>query len=134
MKRLTIIITGFLICSASTCKHPFADTFTRLSVKNESSQDILFIVSLNYPDTTIPEKKDLYGVSPNQTRGKDYSASDWSDVFDRTSNDTLSVFIFSADTVDMVDWQQVRSQYNILKRYDLSQSDVETMQSTISYP
>jgi hypothetical protein len=74
MKTIVVLILIGAVCAAGTCKqNPLAESFTRLSVKNESEQGIFFLVSENYPDTSILDTPQLYGVAPNEIRGKDYS-------------------------------------------------------------
>ncbi len=49
-------------------------------------------------------------------------------------NDTLSIFIFHSDTVSSYPWQTIRTEYKILKRYDLSIADLERLNYKVSYP
>ena len=57
----------------------------------------------------------------------------WDKVFEKLPSDTLSIFIFSGDTIAIYDWQTIRSNYNVLKRYDLSYQDMESLNWTITY-
>jgi len=50
------------------------------------------------------------------------------------NTDTLSFFILSPDTILKYGWEDVRKNYRILKRYDLSYSDVESLDFKIYYP
>jgi|GEM_PF-1085380 len=45
----------------------------------------------------------------------------------------LTIFLFSQDTIDQVPWEKVTSEYNILKRYDLSKSKLDSLNWTIEY-
>ena len=58
----------------------------------------------------------------------------WSKFFRELPHDTLSVFIFHTDTLKNNSWEEVRDHYKILKRYDLSLSDLEKMHFKIVYP
>ncbi len=59
----------------------------------------------------------------------------WESIFeDFLPVDTLSVFLFHSDTISSVSWERIREEYIILKRYDLSFSDLEEMNWTITYP
>ncbi|NLL27401.1 MAG: hypothetical protein GX259_01250 [Bacteroidales bacterium] len=62
------------------------------------------------------------------------SKEKWEKVFKKLPKDTLSIFIFDSDTLAKYSWDRIRSDYNILKRYDLSLKDLETQNWTISYP
>jgi hypothetical protein len=61
------------------------------------------------------------------------SKKDWDEVL-VSPKDTISMFILSKDTLDKYDWAKIRSDYNILKRYDLSLADLQRMNWTITYP
>lgn len=61
------------------------------------------------------------------------SEKDWSEVL-VPPKDTISIFILSKGTVDKYDWEKIRVEYNILKRYDLSLSDLQNNNWMITYP
>lgn len=48
--------------------------------------------------------------------------------------DSLMFFIFSADTLKKYSWDEIREDYKILKRYDLSVVDLDSLNWTITYP
>ncbi len=48
--------------------------------------------------------------------------------------DTVSIFILSKDTVNYYSWDKIRSDYNILKRYDLSLDDLKNLSWNVTYP
>jgi len=89
-----------------------------------------------YPDTSLPlnnvlrenriypEKKQVVVVT-----------LDWDKFFDKyLPNDTLSVFIFHADTLNKYTWEEIRDGYKIENRYDLSLDDLKKMNFVITYP
>jgi hypothetical protein len=136
MKKLLIGCSILFFCYAGTCrKNPLAKNVFRIWVENKTNKAITFLVSRNYPDTTIPDEENkLRGVAPSTRNPYDFSEKKWSDVFDNLPADTLSVFIFSGDTLVKYNWQQIRSGYKILKRYDLSRQDIERLNYTTTYP
>ncbi len=137
MNRIVFFLLIFTLLCAGTCKkNPFFKSVLQLSIDNKSSKVLAAYYSLEYPDTTIVAnyEKHLFGIPPNKKVGDDYSDKKWSDVFARTPKDTLSVFIFSGDTVAAYSWDEIRSGYKVLKRLDLSQSDLEAMNYTVTYP
>jgi hypothetical protein len=88
-----------------------------------------------YPDTLIMEEMEplTRGIQP----GGRYiynSSNEWAYVFSRFPRDTISIYIFHTDTVNKFSWDTIRSQYKVLKRYDLSYDDVEKMNFEIPYP
>ncbi len=135
MKKLFIAI-AVLTCLAGTCrKNPFAENRYSIWLKDEQGKGFIFLVSKQYPDTSIPDAyNELAGVQANSRTPYDFHEDKWSDVFENLPADTLSIFIFSGDTLVKYDWQEVRNGYKILKRYDLSQQDIERRNNTITYP
>ncbi len=106
----------------------------RLYVENKTSKVIVFYVGFKYPDISLEEDPLLVGIPINKTVSKYYSERDWSAVFKRAPNDTLSVFLFSNDALLKYSWDEIRSGYKVLKRLDLSQQDLEAMNYTVTYP
>ena len=87
-----------------------------------------------YPDS-LPETNQyvIYDISGVLSPGL-ASDLEWDVFFDRLPKDTLSVFIFHTDTLNKYTWDEVRDGYMILRRYDLSESDLKQMDYTIVYP
>ena len=87
-----------------------------------------------YPDS-LPETNEyiIYDISKVLRPGYE-SHLEWEKFFQALPNDTLSVFIFHTDTLNKYTWGEVRDGYMILKRYDLSLEDLESMNWTITYP
>jgi hypothetical protein len=103
-------------------------------VENKSDESISFLVSYNYPDTIIPDNyNELKGVMPGSKSPYD-SDEKWEDVFKSLPSDTLSIFIFRAKTISYYDWQLIRNNYKILKRYDISLGDLKQKKWIIPYP
>lgn len=130
--KLSILL--FFLLSASACKDPPFDRVYRFWIENKSDKFINFLVSDTYPDTTIPDiYNKIKGVSSGSKRPYD-SDKKWEDVFDKLPSDTLSIFIFSDNTISNYDWQIIRTNYMILKRYDISLDDLENQKWIITYP
>ena len=43
-------------------------------------------------------------------------------------------YVFSVDTLEKYSWEEIREGYKILKRYDLSMDDLDSLDWTITYP
>lgn len=133
--KFRLIIYLFFLFAVSSCEDflPF-DQVNCIWIKNESNQLVHFLVGYNYPDTTIPDAYNKRkGVSTNSKTSYD-SKEKWKDVFKALPSDTLSVFIFSIDDLNKYDWQTVRKEYKILKRYDVSLQDLERLEYLLTYP
>ena len=51
-----------------------------------------------------------------------------------TQVDTWCLFIFDADTFNLCTWDEIKSGYKILQRYDLSPQDCKILKDSIIYP
>ena len=105
---------------------------------NKTNKDILFDFSpYQYPDTTISESKPLSDIQQYNlsllyaNSSKDLNAP-WLASFEMDPR-PIMLFFFSRDTFDQVPWEKIRSEYNILKRYDLSKSTLDSLNWTIEY-
>lgn len=87
--------------------------------------------SYNYPDTFLATNKPILQMIRPQVHTRLESKEKWEEVLPK---DTLVVYILSKDTVDKYSWEKIRSDYNILKRYDLSLDDLKKQNLTVTYP
>jgi len=55
-------------------------------------------------------------------------------IFDIDGADTIFVFIFDAAVVENTSWEVVARDYLVLKRYDLTLSDLQRLEWKITYP
>jgi hypothetical protein len=119
----------------STCKDIDHWDF-KLKITNNSDRIIYFYNSDIYPDTTIsfeynPINSIGYRVNPGVTESNRIRGT-WEDKFQYI--DTLMIFIFDEETLQIVPWDTIQEKYMILKRYDLSLEDLQGMNWTITYP
>ena len=135
MKR-TIFTCFIMLFVNMACDKPFfTKSVKSFWIENQSDHLIMTLRSYQYPDTTIPDvQNELGGILAGEKAPYDYDIKNWSELFDQLPGDTLSVFIFHGDTIAKYNWQEIRSGYKILKRYDLSQEDLKNMNYTIIYP
>ena len=90
-----------------------------------------------YPDTLLPNSN-IYIYIYRRIDPQKYFSTDsrrkWRDIFKELPKDTLSIFIFSSDTLNKYSWEEVRRDYKILKRYDLSHEDCVRLNFIVPYP
>ena len=123
-------IFGLLLIMAS------CDQFYYIYLVNDSNQS-LYLASpeLNciilYPDTILPEDKPIDTYLEISTR---LESSDTVAFYEAVAptideifcgSDTMSFYIFDADTVDMYSWDTIIKYNMVLQRYDLSWQDFE---------
>jgi len=82
-----------------------------------------------YPDTAIPRA--LGGMIYKEGVRTSYS---YSSLKENVWVDTVSIFIFDVDTLNMYSWEEIRNGYKILQRYDMTYKEVQALQYEITYP
>ena len=65
------------------------------------------------------------------THGTEFETKDIRPRFGE--KDSLMFFVFSVDTLDKYSWDEIREGYMVLKRYDLSITDLDSLNWTITY-
>ncbi|WBX72963.1 hypothetical protein PG913_08640 [Tenacibaculum pacificus] len=121
----------------SKCEYP--DTFYGLSIRNNSDIPISFYLNtiyktknFQYPDTLINNSDITRNIGLSTATVN--SSKSWREIVSDLPKDTLSIFIFDKDIIKKEDWEKVRKDYLILKRYDLSIEDLELLNYKIPYP
>ena len=118
-----------------------------VQIINNSKSDIAFYpysfipISLMYgqfyPDTLLPRENIGHycrriPFTKTEYFNTEYDSKEIRDHFGE--KDSLMFFVFSADTLNKYSWDEIREGYNILKRYDLSINDLDSLNWTITYP
>ena len=120
----------------------------RLHISNNSDYNIIpitnpLLVKLGqpydtyYPDTLLSDKRHFFGIpiSKGEKTGLGDIGLPWDSIYKNIMvNDTMSVFIFDAKVLDTYSWEEIRDNYMILKRYDLSLEDLQKLDFTLYYP
>jgi len=110
----------------------------KLTIVNNSTDTLLAFLQFNYPDTTLldedaPELNNTV-IAPH-SQEKIYSSILWEDrIMKLNSDQMIMIFINSYDTLAKYNWSEIQGDYNILKRYDLSISNLDSLNWTITYP
>ena len=88
-----------------------------------------------YPDVTLPlSNKYLENVSSGRVATIYEGSLSWDRMFQLLPSDTLSLFVFSGDSLSRYPWQEIRNRYNILARYDMSLQDLKALDFKVPYP
>lgn len=144
-KMLFIIFLLFIILTniCSQCKKVAMDKEYPITLLNISQHSIGYYFAMGgvygsfYPDTTLPITNKYVGYELKSGKKFYYGSSvEWEEVFNTHTfpKDTLSVFIFHTDTLKKYSWEEIRNNYKIIKRYDLSMYDLKNNNWTITYP
>jgi hypothetical protein len=150
-KIISIIVSIVLLASVSKCKFQLEVNKYPWFVENNTNHDIKSFLAfgmhsrghirIEYPDTVLSSwygsidsigfykikmsTKELIYESQNMTYEDDVKGLD---------ADTLSVYIFHADTLQKYTWEQIREDYKILKRYDLGINDIILLKNEYGFP
>lgn len=133
MKQLTFIILLFFLLTLASCEYHNLFRF-----ENNSTRDVyIYLGIVNremggslYPDTAVARVK--CGELFKQGKIRSYHYGD--DKEDPWRNNTFCLFIFDADTFNMYDWEEIKSGYKILQRYDISYENIKALKYNIIYP
>ncbi|MCQ2065689.1 MAG: hypothetical protein MJY66_07510 [Bacteroidaceae bacterium] len=90
-----------------------------------------------YPDTLLPPddlKKYVHKPSILPHSCTYIEVSEKSELIERFGSDSLMIFIFSTDTLNTYSWEEIRSGYKILRRFDFNVHDLDSLEWTLTYP
>ncbi len=141
MKNLIVILI-LLITGSSKCVMDGLEEIepdSTLTIVNNSAEDLIHIASFQ-DDTTLEKMKFIkdevqYEALTIKANSLIEDESNW--IYSFTNNetpDTLRVFLFAKNTIVSTEWDQIVSKYLILKRCDLTLSDLDSLEWTIIYP
>jgi len=132
MKRLKILALLFILWTFVACDYDHGFDF-----ENNSTRDVYIYLGIAdrdlggtlYPDTAVSRVR--VGTLFKKGASRHYTYS-------RAKEDpwvnTLSLYIFDADTFNMYDWEEIKDGYKILQRYDISSENLKALKYKISYP
>lgn len=135
MKNYILLLMVFLLCYAGSCEKNLSRG-SRIFINNNTTDTVRFLLSDRYPDTSLPAMVNnsiLRFVYPQSMTPYDFYDWKLDDYFNQLPQDTLSVFVFSPDTLRKYSWEDIRISYNVLKRYDLSIADLRILKLRVPY-
>ncbi|WP_298900883.1 hypothetical protein [uncultured Psychroserpens sp.] len=132
------LILFTMLISLASCEVSMDNRYF-ITVENDTDETLQFHVAsenspVKYPDTILPMNMDDISL-PSVTRTVNWGNSRrWEDRVDALPSDTLSIYFFHPDTLSTYSWDEIRDDYNILKRYDLSIEDLQALNFRVTYP
>jgi len=141
LKWIFFLLLAFAINSCGS--HSNALSQYSYTVYNQSENTIYFSEGFGarydgmnmYPDTSLPANKpSLYIVRSRQSLPNSIGYEDWTTMFNDLPTDTLSIYFFSAATLNNFSWKDIKTGYKILRRYDLSLNDIKKLNNKVYYP
>ena len=148
MERIKLLILITCLLPVLLCSECDMDREYNIYMINDSQYDIISVTNpllidrgqtyTSYPDTTLSLNRAFLGIPQN--KGKERYAFggidlSWEYIYKNIIiNDTMSVFIFDSEILENIEWKEIRDNYMILKRYDLSLEDLQKLDFTLYYP
>lgn len=112
----------------------------RLELMNNSTSSIVAYLSFAYPDTSLSSTspaKNIYANSDQAAPGEKINfvrGGTWEHAFEeQIPGGKMIIFIIEESTFENTEWNSIVSNYDILKRYDLSLDDLKEMNWKIEY-
>lgn len=135
---LIVLLLFFIVTRAMTCyKKNTLDCHSNFEIRNNSSGSIYFglgydssLLLLDYPPVVSPENYKCLAFS---TKEKSFGRCLEGDI-SYTPTKKLYFFIFDAAVLESTPWQTVKQNYMLLKRYDLTETQLDSANWVIDYP
>lgn len=141
MKLIMLIVTSLFLNQA--CGDKEKDCHKTITFKNATTDTLYVVGSTFYPDTSIYSGIPNPVLDPTHTKvlpeetnttalwGKDCIELAFKSLI---PSDTMMIYVFDAKVLEGSAWETVKTNYLVLKRYDLSLQDLEGVNWTITYP
>ncbi|MDR1552839.1 MAG: hypothetical protein LBS69_05185 [Prevotellaceae bacterium] len=140
IKKNSFLILIIILCFAVVgCPYDKYEGYVVYDYINTSTDDIIIITKIETgedniicPDTTLPE---IYGLGAFYCTLSNKKNVQMISIQSHNC-DTIRIFILSKDTVDRYAWEQIRQNYNIIRRYDMhiNNDDLKKLGYYIYYP
>jgi hypothetical protein len=128
---MLISVSGFTCVKLGETKYP-------LYIINGSSHTIAFYIAAvgiehKYPDTALISNKFEMGTIRSGGSTLWHSSVPFDRLFELLPTDTLSIYLFHPDTLAKYDWSVIRSEYKVLKRFDVSLDELKRNDFKVTY-
>ena len=131
MMNLITLITLLVSLSVSGCHK---EEHRYIYVKNKSDKPMYYGLSYSFPDTSLQKIGNVPGDSGNKSHKILSGEQKTMMAAALTVNSTIQLFIFDADVIEKNPWDSIVAHRMVLKRYQFTESDMEKMNWTITYP
>jgi hypothetical protein len=131
-KIISLVLIGIsFICLNYSC-HDTPES--KFEIRNNSDSSIYFAFSYSYPDSSLSRINSVPYYKGNlwQKLLAHEGKYEGTGIFDLSQ--TTLVFIFDAQTIENTPWDSIVKHRTVLKRYQLTKSDMEKCDWTIIYP
>jgi len=116
------------------CCHPNDDEPTHFKFINASNKSIYYAFSYSYPDTTLNNITFIPYSNGNQTMKINANDSVYIRIGVFGISQITQIFVFDAYVIENNPWDSIIVHNKVLKRFQLSVSDMKNKNWTIKYP
>ncbi len=150
MRNAIKILVLFCICTATTCRKKedsenchYAIEFSNNFEKNLRVRPSMYVYNipnscgirtLSYIYNTATDDMYLVRRGEQNNRKATEAGGCVESLFAEHYADTLNIYIFDAEVIENTPWETVVRDYLVLKRYDLSLSDLQRLNWQVTYP
>lgn len=141
MSKIILVLGFYLALIANSCKDDIPIRLETIHVVNNADHNIESAVPSSggpfYPDTALTEI--VTGSMQNTPPGRNayydhHGTGSLAALIESTPEGLISIYVFHPDTLANYSDQEIIDDYNVLARYDLTLSDLETLDFFVPYP
>ena len=139
MKNVIILLLVYIICAAVTCEPKERDnchTAIRFSNNTDKKLYVRDVYISNPFDISRLSNTVFVSYVVNAGEQNNRRAISFAGCFEHDFEraDTVFVYIFDASVIENTPWEVVARDYLVLKRYDLTLSDLQRLDWRVTYP
>ncbi|MCA1763551.1 MAG: hypothetical protein ABR574_07885 [Cryomorphaceae bacterium] len=139
--KIMFVLSLYLVLVSNSCKEDFPARIETIHVVNNADHNIESAVPYThgpfYPDTALTEivTGSMQKTPPGRNAYYDHHGTgSLAALIESTPEGLISIYVFHPDTLANYSDQEIINDYNVLTRYDLSLSDLETLDFFVPYP
>lgn len=129
MKKIFLILVTFF------CGCYLKEKYYTITISNHFNSKVYFNMQYNFPDTLIMFQHDPGLIAHENSKGELSSKHDFIKEIDKKSpGNKISIFLYSVDTLDKYGFENIKTNYRILRRYDLTSDELKSKNFEINFP
>jgi hypothetical protein len=129
--KFQIIVTLILLLFNSCADQPEIHHY--IDLVNNTNNSYYAFPSYNSPDTLFYSFESATEILPNEIKGIG-SIIGWENLIETIEDKTLIIFLVDKDTLTKYSNNDIVNNYRISRRYDLTVTELDSLDWTITYP
>ncbi len=113
---------------------------SKITVVNNSDERLIVHYEFNQPadtalsDLSFPINSLNYGSRIVEPKSEIILYSYFNEYFDKAGDGIVMIYLFSPDTIDFYPWSEIVQGNHVLKRFDLNESDLDSLEWYVYFP